>query len=213
MDRGFAIECDVQCTADGDAMVFHDFTLERLTDATGPIARMQSSGVVALRLKGSGDRVPSFAALLDRVAGRVPLICEVKSMFEGDMRLADRLSVLLRDYAGPVAIKSFDPAIIVHLRGLQLDRPLGIIAEAVFDDPEWQGLSAETRRSLANFLHFAETRPDFLSYHVNDLPHAVPYLCRTALGLPVMAWTVRTPEQRQRALAWADQMVFEGFVP
>ncbi len=213
IERDFAIECDVQRTGDGEAVVFHDFALDRLTDETGPIASLPSRSVVDLKLKGSNDRVPSFAAFLDQIGGKVPLICEIKSMFDGDVRLADRVFALVQDYRGPVAIKSFDPAVVIHLRKRGCDRPLGIISEATFDDPQWHMLPAALRRSLANVLHFSETRPDFLSYHVNDLPHAVPYLCRAVLGLPVMTWTVRTPEQRQRAAAWADQMVFEGFVP
>ena len=213
IERGFAIECDVQCTADAEAVVFHDFTLDRLTERSGPVAELPSRRVIDLKLRGSDDRVPLLAAFLDRVAGRVPLVCEIKSSFGGDLRLADRVVELVREYRGPFAIKSFDPAIIVHLRGLGLDRPLGIVSQAAFDDPEWRYLSDPQRRSLANLLHFAETRPDFLSYHVDDLPHAAPYLCRAALGLPVMTWTVRTPEQRHHAAAWADQMVFEGFIP
>ncbi len=112
-----------------------------------------------------------------------------------------------------MAIKSFDPRVIAHLRSRAWSGPLGIVAEAAYDDPEWGELTPQLKRELLHVLHFGETRPDFLSYHVGDLPHAVPYLCRTAIGIPVMAWTVRTPEQRQRAATWADQMVFEGFVP
>jgi len=66
---------------------------------------------------------------------------------------------------------------------------------------------------MANLLHFAETRPDFISWRVGDLPSAAPYLCRSALGLPVMTWTVRTAADRAKAVSHADQMVFEGFLP
>ena len=147
------------------------------------------------------------------LGGQVPLICEVKSRFDGDQRLADRVAELATGYDGPLAIKSFDPAVVAHLRARGLPRPLGIVAEADYGDPEWSHLSPEVKRGLAHMLHFADTRPDFLSYHVHDLPHAVPHLYRVAVDLPVMAWTVRTPDQRQRAARWADQMVFEGFVP
>ncbi len=213
IERRFAIECDVQCTADGEAVVFHDFTLDRLTAGTGAIAALPSAALADLRLTDSNDRIPTFTSFLDHIAGAVPLICEIKSRFEGDMRLTDRVAEVLRDYSGPVAVKSFDPAVVIHLRGRGFGRPLGICSEATFEDPEWDDLSPALRRSLAQVLHFAESQPDFLSFCVNDLPHAVPYLCRSALDLPVMAWTVRTPEQRERAAAWADQMVFEGFVP
>lgn len=211
--RGFAIECDVQLTADGEAVVFHDFTLDRLTEAEGPVARCSAAALAGLRLKGSEDGIPRLGDLLALVAGRVPLVCEIKSRFDGDMRLADRAAAVAEAYGGPLAFKSFDPAVVGHLRRSGTGRPLGIVAEAAYDDPDWAALSPAQKRDLAAMLHFGETRPDFLSWHVADLPHAAPQLCRAGLGLPVMAWTVRTPEQRQRAANWADQMVFEGFVP
>ena len=116
-------------------------------------------------------------------------------------------------YAGPLAIKSFDPAVIAHLRGRGMPNPLGIVAEAAYDDAEWGALSPDFRAGLAALAHVADTRPDFLSWRVHDLPHAAPQLFRAALGRPVMSWTVRTPDQRQRAARWADQMVFDGFAP
>lgn len=211
--RGFAIECDVQRTADGAAIVFHDFDLGRLTGRSGRVDEHGAGFCAMLPLLDSSDRVPSFEDLLDTVAGAVPLICEIKSRFDGDMRLADRVADLALAYRGPLAIKSFDPAVIRQLRARRTGLPLGIVAEAAYDDPEWADLPPELRRDLAQVLHFGETRPDFLSYHVGDLPHAVPFLCRSVLGIPVMAWTVRTPEQRGHAQDWADQMVFEGFAP
>lgn len=211
--QNFAIECDVQLTADGEAVVFHDFTLDRLTEASGPVGERGAAELGALPLAGSRDTIPTLAGFLALVAGRVPVICEIKSRFDGDMRLADRAAAVAAETAGPLAFKSFDPAVVAHLRGRGLQNPLGIVAEADYDDPDWAGLSPALKRDLAAMLHFADTRPDFLSYRVGDLPHAVPHLCRVAVGLPVMTWTVRTPEQRQRAANWADQMVFEGFVP
>jgi glycerophosphoryl diester phosphodiesterase len=211
--HGFAIECDVQLTADGDAVVFHDFTLDRLTGTSGAVADRRASELTETTLRDSSDRIPTLAALLDLIGGRVPLICEIKSRFDGDMRLADRVAEIARAHGGPLALKSFDPAVVTHLRRHALPCPLGIVGEAEYTAPEWNALSPERKRDMAEMLHFGETRPDFLSYRVADLPHAVPFLCRTAIGLPVMTWTVRTEEQRHRAAIWADQMVFEGFVP
>ena len=213
MSQNFAVECDVQLTADIDAVVFHDFALDRLTRESGPVADLRADRLEGVALVDSADRIPTFSSFLTTVGGQVPLVCEIKSRFDGDLRLADRVADLAADYRGPLAIKSFDPQIIIHLRSRLWSGPLGIVAEAAYDEPEWSELAPQLKRDLSQLLHFGDTRPDFLSYHVGDLPHAVPYLCRTAIGLPVMAWTVRTPEQRQRAATWADQMVFEGFVP
>ena len=211
IDGGYAIECDVQVTADGDAVVFHDFDLDRLTAREGAVSTWPRRALEAVALKGGTQQIPGLDDFLARIAGRVPVICEIKSRFDGDLRLAERVGDLAESYDGPLAIKSFDPEVIVGLRARSCSRPLGIVCEARFDDPEWNGLSGASRHALANLLHFEDTRPDFLSYHVADLPHAVPYLCRAGLGLPVLAWTVRTPADQARAAPWSDQIVFEGF--
>jgi glycerophosphoryl diester phosphodiesterase len=213
MAGDFAIECDVQITADGEAVVFHDFSLDRLTTGTGPVAGLSAGALAAVPFRATGDRIPTLATFLAEIAGRVPLVCEIKSAFDGDLRLARRTAEIVRDYAGPVALKSFDPEIVAALRTLAPDHPRGIVGEHAFDHPEWARIPADRRRAMANLLHYEETRPDFLSWHVKDLDTAVPYLCRQAAGLPVITWTVRTAEDRVMAGRWADQMVFEDFLP
>ena len=213
VEKGFAIECDVQLSRDGEAMVFHDFTLDRLMRTTGALAGRDARELKTLRYGRGDQKIITLDMLLAAIAGRVPLVCEIKSGFDGDMRLASRTLEVVRAHSGPVALKSFDPEIIIHLRAKNASIPLGMIAEAQYTHPTWDPLPPALKQRLAQFLHFGETRPDFLSYHVDDLPHAVPFLCRKGLGMPVMTWTVRTPEQRALAGEWADQMVFEGFVP
>ena len=218
IERGFAIECDVQLSADGEAIVFHDFVLDRLTAETGAVSARTAAELGRIALKDSADTISTLPAFLDLISGRVPLVIEIKSRFENDLRLTRRVAEIVGGRAAPIAIKSFDPDPIAFLRaggrplGLA-DLPLGIVAEAHYDKGDWRFLSSERQVELPNLLHFERTKPDFLSWRVDDLPHAAPFLCRTGLGLPVMTWTVRTPEQRARAAKWADQMVFEGFVP
>jgi glycerophosphoryl diester phosphodiesterase len=150
---------------------------------------------------------------LDRIAGCVPLVIEIKSRFDGDLTLTRRTVEIVSAYDGPVALKSFDPGVVTAVRRLAPDIPRGIVAESRYEHPEWDMLDADAKRSLANLLHYAETRPDFLSWRVGDLPCAAPFLCRLLAGLPVTTWTVRSEEDRRRAVAYADQMVFEGFRP
>jgi glycerophosphoryl diester phosphodiesterase len=211
--QGFAIECDVQLTADGEAVVFHDFTLERLTSGFGRVDAMTAQALGALAMKDTADRIATLSSFLARIAGRVPVVVEIKSRFDGDLRLTRRTAEVVRNFAGPVALKSFDPAIVAALRDLAPQHPRGIVAMNDYSHAEYAHLDPERRHAMANLLHFAESQPDFLSWRVRDLPSAAPHLCRTALGLPLMTWTVRTAEDRARANAHADQMVFEGFVP
>lgn len=211
--HGFAIECDVQLSSDGEAMVFHDHTLDRLTGITGDIGTASADVLKRTVLTGSTDTIPTLAMFLVEIGGRVPLILEIKSRFDGDMRLTKRVLDVVGAYDGPVALKSFDPRILAELRASDTKRPCGIVSAAELPWDDFAVLSAQERHAMANLLHLAETRPDFLSWRVRDLPGAAPYLCRTLGRMPVMTWTVRTDEDRQLAATHADQMVFEGFVP
>ena len=209
--RGFAIECDVQVSADGEAMVFHDFTLDRLTTACGRMDAWRAEALLQVALTESSDRIMPLGGFLDVIGGQTPLVCEIKSRFDGDMRLARRVAEIAAVRPGPLALKSFDPDVIAFLRQKtpSLGIPLGVVAMAAFHDAAAE-IDMAGQRSLAAFLHWERTRPDFLSYCVDDLPHAVPYLLRTALGVPVMTWTVSDATQAEAARRWADQMIFEG---
>jgi glycerophosphoryl diester phosphodiesterase len=211
--RGFPIECDVQDTADGEAIVFHDDTLDRLTAERGPVHERRADELTRLSVGGTGDRIPTLSALLDRVAGRVGLVIEIKSRFDGAMGLTRRTCELLQAYSGPIAVKSFDPRVVAEVRRLAPALPRGFLGQASYDHPDWAALDAREKFALANLLCLDEMQPDFLSWRVADLPSATPFLWRRLGGGPVTAWTVRSPEDRGRAAEHADQMVFEGFVP
>lgn len=217
VSAGYAIECDVQLTADGDAVVFHDFELDRLTSASGPVSTRTASELAETTLEGSRDRIERLSDWLVRIDAKVPVICEIKSGFDGDMRLTRRVADIAAAYEGPLALKSFDPAILMCLRheggGLGVAHlPLGIVAEAHYNADHWPELDAPQRRDLSALTHWPRTRPDFLSWNVGDLPHAAATLCR-AMRVPVMTWTVRTAERAMTARSFADQIVFEGFTP
>lgn len=212
--HGFGIECDVQLSADGEALVFHDFVLDRLTGETGAVADRTAQALAAVPLKGGGGTIPTLEAFLGRIAGRVPLVIEIKSRFDGDLRLTRRAAGIVAAHQGqPIVFKSFDPVIVTALREIAPTIPRGIVAMLDYSYPDYAHLDAGQKYALANLLHFGESRPDFLSWKVADLPSAAPYLCREALGMPVMSWTVRTPEDVKKASAHADQMVFEGLIP
>jgi glycerophosphoryl diester phosphodiesterase len=213
--HGFAMECDVQLTADGEAVVFHDFGLDRLTGQTGPVRERTAATLSGMALSGSesGDCIHSLTEMIDLVQGKCPIVVEVKSRFDGDLRLTRRVAEVLTGRPEAVAVKSFDPRVVAALRMLLPDRPRGIVAMSAYEYADYDSVPPDEKRAMANLLHFSEMQPDFISWHVKDLPHCGPHLCRTQLGLPVMTWTVRTPEDVTRCRAHADQMVFEGFVP
>jgi glycerophosphoryl diester phosphodiesterase len=213
IDGGFAIETDLQLSADGEAMVHHDFALGRLTLGSRLLAAMTAAGLKEVPFKATSDRIKTLGELCDFVAGRTPLVIELKSRFDGDLRLARRAAEVLKNYAGPAALMSFDSEPIAALRKIAPGLPRGIVAERHYEDNEWRELSASRKRALAFLLHAPRTRPNFVAYHVKDLPSPGPWLARHVFGLPLLTWTVRTEQDRQQARTWANQMIFEGFRP
>ena len=209
----YGIEVDLQLAADGEVVVFHDDTLDRLTSGTGPVNARSLAELKALSLRATSERIPTLQELLARVAGRTPLMLELKSQWNGDDRLAARLAAELMSYAGPVAAMSFDPdlvmALIKHAPGL----PRGIVAERHFRKSEWPQLSLVRRLALGHLLHMYATKPHFIAYRVDDLPALAPLFCRHVWGMPILTWTVRSEAQRRRARWWANQVIFEGFRP
>jgi len=211
MAQGFAVEADVRLSRDGAVFVFHDDELDRLTGRTGFFRDLDCAQAEALRLRG-GERIPSLAEFLRDGATR-PLILELKSDFSGDVSLAGAVLAALSGHRGPVALKSFDPALIAVLRAQNAPWPLGIVAQADYDDDDFKMLSAAEKDGLVRFVHARDTRPDFLSWRSADLPNPVCELARSCARMPVMSWTVRSREQAERVLRGADQIVFEGFAP
>jgi len=209
----YAIECDVQVSADGEAIVHHDAVLGRLTEGDAPLAAMTSSALRQIAFNSSSDRMQTLSELCAQVGGRVPLIVEIKSRHDHDTRLVDRVATVLRSYAGPVAAMSFDPWIVSALRERAPELTRGIVAERRYDHEEWHELSAGQKFGLAHLLHGFSTQPHFIAYRVKDLPAPAPMIARHLFGLPLLTWTVRTAEDRARAARWASQMIFEGFRP
>jgi len=191
---GYGIETDLQISADGEAMVHHDDALGRLTEGSARLAALSAPELKAVSFKATRDRILTLGELCERVGGCTPLVIELKSHDDGDLRLARRTAEVLAGYLGPVAVMSFDPALVEAIRKMAPDLPRGIVADH-------------------GALHFIRARPQFIAYGVKKLPAVAPFIARKLFGLPLLTWTVRTAEDRRCAARWADQMIFEGFRP
>jgi glycerophosphoryl diester phosphodiesterase len=209
----FGIEVDLQLTADGEAMVHHDDELGRLTDGSGNLVDMTAAQLKQVAFRNTADRMMTLTDLCTLVAGRVPLVLEVKSRFNGDRRLVTRMAQVLAAYTGPVVAMSFDPDQVMALRELAPSLPRGIIAQRSYDDADWTDLTKAQRDEMLNLRHGFRTQPHFVAYWIEQLPAPAPWIARHIFGCPLLTWTVRTPAQRTRAARFADQMIFEGFVP
>jgi glycerophosphoryl diester phosphodiesterase len=202
--RGLGIECDIQRSSDGQAMVFHDATLDRLTSESGPVAQLSAAELGKIVLTGGRDTIPTLRQLLDQVAGQVPLLIEIKSPKDDHRRIgAVCLAVrrVLEGYLGPHAIMSFDPRIV---RWFAVHSPLTLRGLVVTEEND-KALPGMIRRRLSLW----HARPQFLAYDIRDLPSRFAARQR-ARGLPVTTWTVSSAEHRERAAAHADAPIAEG---
>lgn len=200
--RGWGIECDVQKSSDDQAMVFHDFALDRLTGESGPVNVRSAAQLAAISLSGSTDTIPTLRALLDQVAGAVPLLIEIKSRRERPVPaicLAVRRA--LEGYRGPHAIMSFDPRVSAWFARHSPLTPRGLVVTEEND----KALAGSLRRHAWLWL----AKPDFLAYDIRDLPNRFAASQRKR-GMPVATWTVRSPELRERAALHADAPIAEG---
>lgn len=206
--RGLPIECDVVLTADNQAIVFHDQKLARLTGIAGDVGRTTLRDMQRLRIKASDERPPSLIETLDFVAGRVPLLIELKSQRRpGTLEV----SVLraLRAYQGPVAVQSFSPHSMQWFRENAPEIPRGQLSGSY----RWErNPGAITRWAYRHLLMLAISRPDFVAHEVSCLELPMVRLWRR-FGGPLLAWTAKTASTYAAAKRVADGVIFEGFDP
>jgi glycerophosphoryl diester phosphodiesterase len=162
-----------------------------------------------LSFKSGTDRIQTLGEMLAQVEGRVPLVIELKSLWDGDERLAARALEVLAPYPGPYALMSFDPQVVMALRERSPQTVRGIVADRV-TDPYYSFLSVARRIELQRFAHAAASRPHFVSFDWAGFPFA-PVNTFRAHGGPVISWTIRSPEAAAAARRYSDQITFEGF--
>ncbi|MCD4511681.1 glycerophosphodiester phosphodiesterase [Brucella pseudogrignonensis] len=198
---GFAIECDVHLTKDGGVIVFHDDDLKRLTGREGRISDLTLAEATELHTGGTADRAPTLKQMLDLIAGRVPVVIELKGIEGRDDGLVAAVAKELASYKGQAAIMSFDH----HLVRLFASDAPGIPG----------GLTAEGTRTKDFEAHFSMLahQISFVSYNVHHLPNPFVSFVREKLALPVISWTVRDAEMKKHSDLNVDQITFEGFDP
>lgn len=198
---GYGIECDVRLAGDGTVVVFHDATLDRLTHARGPVNAHGMEVLSRLPVGGTRDVIPSLAQLLDLVAGRVPLLIEIKlEKREDPAALCEGVASALANYAGPVGIMSFDHRAPRWFAQNAPDVVRGMVVEAR-DMSGWRARWRMPRR-----LSAAET--EFLAVDIRGLPDRTVAHWRDTW--PIATWTVRRAIQREVALDHADALIAEG---
>jgi glycerophosphoryl diester phosphodiesterase len=199
--QGLGIELDVQLSRDGEAMVFHDYELDRLTIEQGPVAARTAAELQAFRLYVGEEVMPRLSEALRIIDGRAPLLIEVKSPDRRVKRLCRAVADALEYYEGAIGVMSFNP----EVGGWFGRHAPDVLRGLVVTEQGKSGLRGRIERRLALW----RAQADFLAYDVRDLPSRFAAAAR-ARGLPVYTWTVRSEADRASAASHADQIIFEA---
>ncbi|WP_299355269.1 glycerophosphodiester phosphodiesterase family protein [uncultured Shimia sp.] len=210
---GYGIEIDLQLSSDGQAMVFHDYILDRLTPESGPVRQRSASDLAAIPLSGGDEGIPTLSEVLALVDGQVPLLVELKDQ---DGAMGDNLGPLeaaaaaaVTGYEGPVALMSFNPHSVARLKELAPNVPRGLVTDGYLEQ-NWSLLRSERRDELREIPDFDRVGACFISHGVADLSR--PRVAEIkAGGAPVFCWTVKSKQQEAEARMVADNITFEGY--
>lgn len=210
---GYGIEIDVQLSSDGCAMVFHDDTLDRLTAETGPVRARTAADLARIPLTPGGGTIPTLAEVLATVAGRVPLLIEVKDQ-DGAMgvnvgALERAVGIDVARYEGPLALMSFNPHSVDALRHVAPSVPRGLTT-CSWRPEDWPDVPGETCARLRDIPDIVRTGSSFISHQWTDLDRPRVHEIK-ATGLPVLCWTIRSAEAEATARRVADGITFEGY--
>ncbi|MCC6001879.1 MAG: phosphodiesterase [Pararhodobacter sp.] len=217
---GYGIEIDLQLSADWQAMVFHDDTLDRMTEAFGPISSRNAAALQAIPLRGGqGEGIPTLPQVLQMVAGRVPLLIELKDQpadVPGQHMLEQATAAALEGYPGPVAVMSFNPAMVAAMAQLAPAVPRGLTTCGFdadsFPNPTADPAREALRQRLVSIADYDATGACFISHDWRDL--ARPRVAALkAQGAAVLCWTIRSAEQEREARRVAQNITFEQYLP
>ena len=208
---GYGIEVDVQLTADGRAVVFHDPALERMTAHAGAVRDLDAAALVTLPLRGGGT-IPTLEEAL-AAAGDAPVLIEVKDQSgalsaAGTGPLERAVARAVAAHSGPVAVMSFNPHAAAALRQIAPALPRGLTTCA-FAPGDWPGVPAGRLAEL-RAVDPEAAGAAFVSHDRRDLGAVAGLRAR---GVPVLTWTIRSEAEAEAALARADQITFEGYRP
>jgi glycerophosphoryl diester phosphodiesterase len=213
VSAGYGIEIDLQLSADGVAMVFHDERMERLTEATGFLRDYSAAALGQILLRDCDDGIPTLTEVLALISGRVPLLIEIKdqtdTMSETDGRLEAATAAALAKYSGPVAVMSFNPHSIAHMARLAPALARGLTT-SLYDPESWAPLAVETCDRLRAIPDYDPTLCSFISHEAADL--ASPRVAELkAQGAVILCWTIKSAEAEAKARRIAQNITFEQY--
>ncbi len=204
--RGYGIEIDLHLTKDGQLVVFHDDTLERMCGRPDTIEDLTYEELKSCHLLDTTETIPLFTDVLTLVRGRVPLLIELK-IPGSSTQICEETFRALKEYQGPYLIQSFNT---MGIRWFRLHAP-HILRGQLSSNLTGEDLTEAwifrfmVKHLMTNFLG----RPDFISYNLNDLPIANVWILQYIFRVPVAVWTLRTPDMLATGKKHFDMQIFE----
>jgi len=212
--RGYGIELDVQMSSDGEAMVFHDYELSRLTAEKGPFRQRTAAELGAISL-ANGEGIPTLEAVLKLVSGQVGVLVEIKDQ---DGALGDdlgpletRVAEILNAYQGQIGVMSLNPHAMYLLQKMAPNVPRGLVTSP-FSPEHWPLVPRKRADELADIPDFEACGACFISQQFQALDMPAVNRIRQG-GDPVLSWTIRSEEDEHEARRLADNITFEGYLP
>ncbi|WP_299151582.1 glycerophosphodiester phosphodiesterase family protein [uncultured Tateyamaria sp.] len=214
ISHGYGIEIDVQLSADDQAMVFHDYALERLADGSGPVRAVAANALSQVSLLGGAEGIPKLDEVLQIIAGQVPLLIEIKDQ-DGAMGpdigpLEAATAKAITSYQGPIAVMSFNPHAVARMAELCPHIPRGLVTSS-YDPDNWP-LPVATCEHLRKIPDFDRVGATFISHEAADLKRPRVAELKTC-GANVLCWTIRSAQQEVEARQVAQNVTFEGYLP
>lgn len=206
IEKGFAIELDVQLLADETVVVFHDNSLSRMTGNDGYIKFLNKNDLKVLKLKGTKEYIPTFEEVLKLVDGRTPLLIEIKNTQKVG-KLEQKIIDLLKNYNGEFAVQSFNPFSLQYFK----NHAPNILRGQLSGSFKGEKL-AWFKKILLKRLAFNKnvSHPNFISYEYTALPNRY---VKKYKDIPLLAWTLRSKEEYLKVVKYCDNIIFENFVP
>lgn len=213
--QGYGVELDVQWLGDDTPVVFHDDSLDRMTKCYGPLADYTWSQLKDVTIGGSKETLPLLSQVLDLINGRAPILIELKLNHVRRVKAkVDQVVSLLKDYAGPVAIQSFNPLVGQYLKRTHPHIIRGSLRTQYLPYQAGCGYAPHIAWSIVAMHALKIEAAHYLAWDAKFLYPLLARNVREFRDQPLLSWTVTSPEDTKRLKDMGvDNIIFEAFAP
>ena len=210
VENGYGIELDVQMTADGKLVVFHDDSLLRMCGVDKLLEDCSFEELQTYFLKNSDEKIPLFTDVLKVIDCKVPLIVEIKNT-KKYQEVCEKTASVLDSYKGIYCIESFNPFMVAYFKKNRPAVIRGQLSTDYFkDEPQMKFTS---KFVLTNLLLNFYARPDFIAYNHNHKNQFSYKILRKIYPIKNVAWTIKNQDELDSARDVFTCLIFDSFTP